>query len=335
MPPNLRERETAAVTDALDRRVTLANLPTPVRPMDRLARELDLPAGSLWVKHDDATGLAGGGNKARKLEYVCAAAIAEGCDTLVTGGAGQSNHVRMTAAAANQLGLHCGVVLAGRRPATPTGNIVLTELLTSDVRWVGDVDFDGLEKAIEELADDLARTGRRPFVVPVGGASAAGALGYVAAARELEEQVDDVALVVVADGSGGTHAGLAAGLGDHARVLGVDVGIHPDLDWAVPAHAVEAAELAGVKAPKGRVAVDHDRVGPGYGEPSDACLDALRLAGRLEGLVLDPVYSGKAMAGLLAAAREGRLPAEGRTVFLHTGGLPALLTPRYADWLRS
>ena len=168
-----------------------------------------------------------------------------------------------------------------------------------------------------------------------------GALGYVAAAGELTGQLPDLGAVVVADGSGGTHAGLAAGLGDHRLVLGVDVGARSDLDTAVPRLAAEAAELAGLAAPAGEEGfgaaegpVDHDRAGPGYGIPTEEVREALALAARLEGLLLDPVYTGKAMAGLLAACRRGRFAPADQIVFLHTGGLPALFAAPYARWLR-
>ena len=153
---------------------------------------------------------------------------------------------------------------------------------------------------------------------------------------ELRAQVTDVDLVVVADGSGGTHAGLVAGFGDHGRVLGVDVGTRPDLAEAVPEMANAVAAHLGRNAPTGDVVIDHDRFGAGYGEPTDACLEALAFAARLEGIVLDPVYSGKAMAGLIAAVREGRVdPVTARVVFLHTGGMPALFAGRYSSWIHS
>jgi D-cysteine desulfhydrase family pyridoxal phosphate-dependent enzyme len=304
--------------------------------MDRLGAHLGMEPGALLVKRDDATGLAGGGNKARKLEYLCADALAQGCDVLVTGGGRQSNHVRMTAAAANKLGLSCTVVLAGGRPARPSGNVVLDELLRPEIVWVDDTGYYATEDAIARQSERLAAEGHRPYLVPIGGASAIGALGYVAAAVELVGQAgpDGVDLVVVANGSGGTHAGLVAGLGDHDRVLGVDVGTRPDLDEQVPEKAAEVATLAGLAMPKGRCQIDHDRYGEGYGVPTEACREALDLTARLEGLILDPVYTGKAMAGLIAARREGRIAADSRTVFLHTGGMPALFASSYAGWIR-
>jgi D-cysteine desulfhydrase len=318
----------------LDRYVTLSPVsPTPVQRMDRLGAELGLAAGRLWVKRDDLTGLGGGGNKVRKLEFLCADAIAQGCDTLVTGGGRQSNHVRMTAAAANHLGLACTIVLGSDAPDEPTGNVVLDRLLRPDIVWAGPLEYYDLEAAIEAEADRLRATGRRPYAIPLGGASTIGQLGYVRAARELREQLPDTSLIVTADGTGGTHAGLAAGWGDHDAVFGVDVGTRPDLDDVVPREAAAAAALADLDAPIGTCRVDHDQIGDGYGAPTPSAREALDLCAGLEGLLLDPVYSGKGMAGLITAVRTGRVPADGTIVFLATGGLPALLTPRYTEWI--
>jgi D-cysteine desulfhydrase len=321
--------------DPLDRRVVLAHLPTPLEPMARLAAHLGMAEDSLWVKRDDATGLAGGGNKARKLEYLCEEATVHGCDTLVTGGGRQSNHVRMTAAAANKLGLRCTVVFGSDPPSVPSGNVVLDQLLGPEMVWAGPLDYYGVEDAIDRTTRRLIQEGRRPYAMPIGGASATGALGYVRAAHELTQQHPHLELVVTADGSGGTHAGLVAGLGSHDRVLGVDVGTRPDLDDQVPAKAVETARLAGLPEPKGDVQIDHERFGADYGATTDECREALDLAARLEGLILDPVYSGKAMAGLLAARRAGRIERDTQVVFLHTGGMPALFASTYAEWIRT
>jgi D-cysteine desulfhydrase family pyridoxal phosphate-dependent enzyme len=307
--------------------------PTPVQPLERLGAALGLETGRLWVKRDDLTGLGGGGNKVRKLEHLCADAIRQGCDVLVTGGGRQSNHVRMTAAAANQLGLDCTIVLGSDPVEIATGNVVLDQLLGPDIVWAGPLDYYDLEAAVVAEADRQRAAGRRPYAIPLGGASTVGQLGYVRAAQELRDQLPDTSLIVTADGTGGTHAGLAAGWGDHSAVLGVDVGTRPDLDAVVPHEAAAAAELAGLPAPVGTCHIDHDRFGDGYGAPTTACREALDLAARLEGLLLDPVYSGKGMAGLLAAVREDRTPRNGRIVFIATGGLPALLTPRYTEWI--
>jgi D-cysteine desulfhydrase len=318
----------------LDQWVPLSPVsPTPVQPMDRLGRALGLAPGRLWVKRDDLTGLGGGGNKVRKLEYLCADALTQGCDVLVTGGGRQSNHVRMTAAAANHLGLACTIVLGSDRPDVATGNVVLDQLLGPEIVWAGPLEYYALEAAIDAAADRLRADGRRPYAMPLGGASTIGQLGYVRAALELRDQLPDTTLVATADGTGGTHAGLVAGWGDHDAVLGVDVGTRPDLDDVVPREAAAAAALAGLGAPAGTCAIDHDRFGDGYGAPTTSCREALDLCARHEGLLLDPVYSGKGMAGLIAAIREARVPVDGTLVFVHTGGLPALLTPRYTDWV--
>ena len=323
------------MANPLERRLPLAHLPTPLEPMERLGARLGMEPGALWVKRDDATGLAGGGNKARKLEYLCADAIAQGCDSLVTGGGRQSNHVRMTAAAANRLGLTCTIVLGADEPSMPTGNVVLDHLLAPEIIWAGDLDYYAMEDAIEATCARLAAEGRRPYPMPIGGASTVGALGYVLAAHELLGQVEgEVDWVVVADGSGGTHAGLLAGLPPSVRVLGVDVGTRPDLDEQVPAKAKEVAAFAGLPEPTGPVLIDHDRFGPGYAAPTDECREALDLAARAEGVILDPVYTGKAMAGLIHARRTDVISNGERVVFLHSGGMPALFAASYASWVK-
>ena len=312
----------------------LAHLPTPVERADRLAAALGLAAGRLWVKRDDCTGLAGGGNKARKLVALCADAVAQGCDTLVTAGGPQSNHVRMTAAAANRLGLACTVLLMGDEPGAPSGNVLLDVLLGPEVRWVGPLGYDEADAAVAEAAERLTAAGRRAYPIPIGGASPVGTSGYVGAADELTAALPGLALVVTADGSGGTHAGLAAGFGDWRLVLGVDVGARPGLAEALPPLGAAAAARAGRPAPIGAPRIDRDHVGPGYAVPTPAGRAAAGLAATCEGLVLDPVYSAKALAGLATAARAGALP-DGEVVFLHTGGLPGLFADGVADWVTS
>ncbi len=319
--------------------IHLAHLPTPLEPMDRLADALAGGSGGprLLVKRDDCTGLALGGNKARKLEYLCAEALADGCDVLVTGGGPQSNHVRMTTAAANRLGLECQVALAGGAPrpeqGPDSGNLLLDRVLGTQVHYLERDDYYGIEEGIEDLARKLAADGRRPFTIPVGGASVTGATAYAAAADELLGQLAGAPVdwVVVADGSGGTHAGLLAGLPESVRVLGVDVGTRPDLDEVVPRLARDAAARTSRAEPDGPLHVDHDRFGEGYGRVTRSSVEAILLAARLEGLVLDPVYTGKAMAGLIAAVRERRIEREATVVFWHTGGAPALFASAYAN----
>lgn len=319
--------------DGATDRLHLANLPTPLVRLDRLGAHLGFQPGRLFAKLDDATGLAGGGNKVRKLEYLCAAARSEGCDTLVTGGGIQSNHARLTAAAARRLGFDCVLVLGGAPPALPSGNLVLNRLFDVTIEWLAGYSFHALERGIMAACGRLREAGRRPYGIPIGGSTPRGALGYLACARELLDEIPQLDLVVVASGSGGTHAGLAAGLGDHGRVLGVDVGARPDLAEHVGRLAQETAALAHRSAPKGQPAIDVTQVGPGYAVPTESCHEAVRLAARLEGLVLDPTYTGKALAGLIAARARGDVGSSTRTVFLHTGGLPSVFTPAAVDWL--
>ncbi|MGZ6942886.1 MAG: 1-aminocyclopropane-1-carboxylate deaminase/D-cysteine desulfhydrase [Acidimicrobiia bacterium] len=314
-------------------RAELATLPTRLDPMDRLAAAVASPA-RLLVKRDDLTGLALGGNKARKLEYLCGEAVDRGRDTLVTGGGPQSNHARMTAAAANRLGLECHLALAGTKPKHHDGNLLLDDLLGATLHFSGARDYYEIETSIEKLAAELLADGHRPFTIPVGGASVTGVVAYARAIDELRAQIErDPDWIFVADGSGGTHAGLLAGLGANSktRVVGVDVGTRPDLDEIVPKLAAQAARAAGRGAPSADVIVDHDHFGAGYGVLTDECTAAIRSVARSEGIFLDPVYSGKAMVAMLAWLRDGRISAGQTVVFWHTGGSPALFVDRYED----
>ncbi len=313
------------------RRFPLTELPTPCHRLPRLGEALGI--AELWAKRDDLTSLDVGGNKARKLEYLCGAARAAGCDVLVTGGATQSNHCRMTAAAAPVAGMQAVLVLGGERPEWAEGNVLLDRLFGAELRFQGRVGPAQLEALIAETCAELEAEGRSPYPVPLGGSSPVGALGYVTAAREIEQQVPGAPLVVVALGSGGTHAGLVAGLGAHDRVRGVDVEAIDDAAGKVAELAAATAATAGLPAPTGDPQLDTSQTGAGYGIPTDAVREALTLAARHEGLVLDPVYSGKAMAGLVQAARAGALGHDGPVVFVCTGGAPALFTDRYRGWL--
>jgi D-cysteine desulfhydrase family pyridoxal phosphate-dependent enzyme len=319
-------------------RIGLAVLPTPLDDAPRLSEALGGPR--IVVKRDDLTGLALGGNKARKLELLAAQARDANADILVTGGGLQSNHARMTAAAANRLGIDCHLVLAGPRPEVSAGNLLLDRLLGATLEFDASSRYELLEQAIIDAARRLEADGRRPFSIPIGGASVTGVVAYADAVDELRAQLDaagGTALpdwIVVADGSGGTHAGIVAGLGDSpVRVVGVDVGTRPDLDVAVPRLAIAAAELSGRPRPSVAVVVDHDHFGSGYGALSPAGKEAITLAARTEALVLDPVYTSKAMAALITWIRDGRIGERDTVVFWHTGGSPALFDPRYASEL--
>ena len=325
-------------------RFALAHLPTPLESADRLGSALELEPGRLWVKRDDLTGLATGGNKARKLEILLADALAAGADTLVTAGGPQSNHARTTAAAAAREGLGCVLAFNSDPPPRVEANQVLDAVFGAERRFLGQMPMEELNGAVEGIAEELRAAGRRPYVIPIGGSSALGASAYATAAEEILAQVGNAAghqdvVVVTATGSGGTHAGLAARLG-HERVVGVDVGALADPAAIVRRLAAEVAALIGRPVPTGEPWLIQDQVGAGYGAPTDACREAILLAARTEGLLLDPVYSGKAMAGLIALARGGGHPPAGRgslyaraIVFLASGGTPALFASRYERWL--
>jgi D-cysteine desulfhydrase len=309
-----------AMADAALEPLSLASWPTPVEPAPRLARAIGLGSDDLWVKREDLVGLGGGGNKVRKLQYLCAAALAAGARTLVTTGAAQSNHARLTAAAGARLGLDVELVLAGRAPAQdtdPTGNLLLDRLFGATLTWAGDVAHEDLEDLAASRVAELVAGGTPTARIPYGGSSATGALAYVEAGHELLAQVGDVDQVVVAVGSAGTAAGLVTALGAD-RVLGVDTGATSD-----PQERIESlvTELGG--DPTG-LRLRTDQVGAGYSTLTDAVGAALVLAARTEGLVLDPVYTGRALAGLVAAVEDGDVRRGERTVLLHTGGLPGL-----------
>jgi D-cysteine desulfhydrase family pyridoxal phosphate-dependent enzyme len=320
-------------------RAALAHLPTPLEPMERLSAELGGPR--LWVKRDDCTGLALGGNKTRKLEFLMAEALEAGADSVITAGGVQSNHVRQTAAAAAKLGLAAHLVLTRNVPWDKdgydrTGNILLDRLLGAEIRILP----AGSDRAaaMDALAASLRAAGGRPYVIPLGGSNATGALGYALCARELLAQAEALCggldAVVLASSSGGSQAGLIAGLAalDHpARVIGIEVdGDREGVAAAVREVAAAAAQRLGLDAGEvvARVEVVAGYGGPGYGLPTPEMRRAVELAARREGLLLDPVYSGKAMAGLIGLIAEGRFGPDDRVVFLHSGGTPALFAYR-------
>ena len=314
-------------------RIRLAHLPTPLEPLPRLSEELGL---DLWIKRDDCTGLAGGGNKTRKLEFLLGAAFEADADTLVTQGAVQSNHVRQTAAAAAAHGLACEIILEERTGSKATdyvgnGNVLLDRLFGATLRTVpGGTD---MVAELEKTAAEVRARGGKPYVIPGGGSNPVGALGYVDCAREIVVQADEMDLevhrIVTATGSAGTHAGLVAGLavmGADIPVLGIGVRAPKDRQEAnVFKLAEETAALLGQpgRVTREQVVADCDYVGEGYGLIDQGVIDALTLAARLDGIVLDPVYSGKAMKGLIALARAGQFKGE-TVVFLHTGGAQGL-----------
>lgn len=319
--------------------VPLASLPTPLEAMPRLSAALGGPR--LWVKRDDQTGLAMGGNKARKLEYLIADAERAGADVVLTTGATQSNHCRQTAAAAARRGIDCELVIEHRFPEWPEaynegGNLQLDRLLGAVVHEV-EKGTDTAD-ALERRADQLRSAGRRPYVIPLGGSSVIGAMGYRTAAVELLRQADERGLaireIVHATASGGTQAGLLAGLAirrSSVRLLGISAGA--PVEYLAPiVHDLAAGVFAhiGIDRDVGpdTVVIDDGHVGEAYGVPTAGMHEAVTMCARLEGLLLDPVYSGKAMAGLIHHVRAGRYGVDDDVVFIHTGGTPALFAYR-------
>ncbi len=314
-------------------RARFAHLPTPLEPAPRLSAELGI---DLWIKRDDCTGLAGGGNKTRKLEFLVGEALEQGADTLITQGAVQSNHVRQTAAAAASFGLACEIVLENRTgnqavDYVGSGNVLLDRLLGAKIRTVpAGLDMNA---EMEVNAAAVRERGGIPYIIPGGGSNAVGALGYVDCALELAAQANDEGLVidrlVTATGSAGTHAGLVAGMavsGADIPVLGIGVRAPKEKqETNVFNLAVETAALLGhpERVTREMVVADCDYVGAGYGLIDQAVVDALTLAARTEGLLLDPVYTGKAMKGLIALSKAGAFEGE-TVVFLHTGGAQGL-----------
>jgi L-cysteate sulfo-lyase len=322
-------------------RLGLAHLPTPFEPLQRLTAHLGGP--TLWAKREDATGLGFGGNKLRKLDYVLREALDAGADTLVSGGVVQSNSQRQVAAAAAKLGLACHLAVYHGRLAPPsadyarTGNVALNKLFGAvlhDVPWTGE-----RNAAIHAIAERLAVEGRKPYVVPYGVSNGLGALGYASTLVEIAEQARAAGIVPAAivhcSGSGATQAGLVLGAGaclPQTRIVGIDIDAEPTRVRAdVIAYGRAAARLVDLQFDDAQVEVVAGHAGPAYGVPHAATIAAIKLAARLEGLVLDPVYSGKGMAGLIALAQQGRWTRDDHVVFIHTGGAPALFA--YLDAL--
>ena len=320
-------------------RLGLAHLPTPFEPMKRLSAHLGGPR--LWVKRDDCTGLGLGGNKLRKLDYVLKQALEQGADTLVSGGVVQSNSQRQVAAAAAKLGLACHLAVYHGRLAAPspeyekTGNALLNRLFGAtlhDVPWNGD-----RNGAIRALAERLRGEGRKPFVVPYGVSDALGAVGYASTVVEIAVQSSAAgispAAIVHCTGSGGTQAGLVVGARSclpKTRVVGIDIDAEPERVRAdVVAYGEAAAKLLGQPFDAADVEVVAGHAGPAYGVAHEATVEAIKFGARLEGLVLDPVYSGKGLAGLIALIRNGRWTKDQDIVFIHTGGAPSLFAYRH------
>lgn len=322
------------LTEKLQRfpRIPLLTGATPLQKLERLSGRL---GREIYVKRDDLTPFALGGNKVRKLEYLAADALRLGADTLVTAGAIQSNHVRQTAAVAARFGLHCVALLENPIATTDrnylsNGNRLLLDLFATEVRLVANLDHAAED--LQAVADELAVAGRRPYVVPVGGSNALGALGYVGCGLEIADQARraglDFAAVVVPSGSAGTHAGLALGLAERlpeTPLIGVTVSRPRQTQAPKVADLIRATvALLGAPAPSSDVKLWDEYFAPGYGVANVAGTAAIRLLAATEGLLLDPVYTGKAMAGLLDGLGKGKFAGRGPLLFVHTGGSPAL-----------
>lgn len=316
-------------------KVRLGHLPTPLEPMDRLSEMLGGPR--LWVKRDDCTGLSSGGNKTRKLEYLMADAQEHGADTIITQGATQSNHARQTTAAAAKLGMGCHILLEDRTGSNDpdyilNGNVLLDRLHGASVsKRAGGTDMNA---EMEKLAEHLIEDGKRPYIIPGGGSNPIGALGYVNCARELAEQAVGMGLnidaLVHATGSSGTQAGLVAGLTaiqSDMHLLGIGVRAPQEKqEQMVFDLAQRTADYlgTGLKIDRSEVRANCDYVGPGYGLPTPGMIEAVKLLAQTEGLLFDPVYSGKGLDGLIDQIRKGYFDGMDNVVFLHTGGSAAL-----------
>lgn len=319
-------------------RYSLGFFPTPIEPLPNLSARLGGP--QLWVKRDDQTGLATGGNKTRKLEYLVAEALRQGCDTLLTIGAPQSNHARQTAAAAAKAGLKRALVLRGSAPRERTGNILIDDLIGAEVFWAG---ARADTAALTEVADELRARGQRPYVIPLGGSNPIGAAGYVAAMLELAQQTRalnvDFDAIVFATSSGGTQSGLVVGarLASYTgRILGISVD-HPadhlvdvliDLARATAEHIDRPMLFE-----RDDFEVNDHYLGGGYAVMGEPEREAIALCAQTEGLLVDPVYTGRALAGLIDLVRRGEFRRDQQVLFWHTGGTPALFA--YAAQLAS
>ncbi len=316
-------------------RVHFAHLPTPVEELPRLSAALGGPR--LFVKRDDQTGLAFGGNKTRKLEFLVAEATEQGAQTLVSAGALQSNHCRQTAAAAARFGFDCILVLTGDASVHPSANLLLDELFGAQIVTVADrADRD---RVLQETFDKAVADGREPYMVPYGGSSTTGALGYAFAVEEFLSQGVHADWMLFGTSSGGTHAGLTLGqrvFGYQGNVLGISIDESEEwLKSRVSALASATSERLGQRidfTPDDVLANDH-YCRAGYGVLTDAEREAVRLFARCEGLLLDPVYTGRAAAGLIDLIRKGFFRKNETVLFWHTGGQPALFAERYADIL--
>ena len=314
-------------------RLHFAHLPTPIEELPRLSKTLGGPR--LLVKRDDQTGLAFGGNKTRKLEFLVAEAQDQGAKMLISGGAMQSNHCRQTAAAAAKYGFECTLVLTGELPAQPSANLLLDNLFGAKV--VAVPDRKDRDRILQETFDKAVADGKRPYLVPYGGSSPTGALGYASAVEEFIKQNVHADWMVFGTSSGGTHAGLVLGqrvFGYQGKVLGISIDESEEwLKTHVSKIASDASEKLGerIEFTPAEVLANADYCGAGYGVLTDAEREAVNLFAKYEGLLLDPVYTGRAAAGMIDLIRKEFFKKDETVLFWHTGGQPALFADKYAN----
>jgi D-cysteine desulfhydrase family pyridoxal phosphate-dependent enzyme len=313
-------------------RIRLANLPTPIVELPRLSRELGGPR--IYIKRDDLTSLIFGGNKVRKLEFLIADALQQGCDTVITAGRSQSNHACLTAAAALQSGIHPVLLLFDDHPAMGTGNLLINKLLGAECRFFLGKDYEKVEILLQRVADELKLEGRHPYMIPIGGASHIGCLGYVLAAREIKEQLTSKGIrldaIIHASSTGGTLAGLEIG----RRLFKLDV---PIITMSVYRRSEELARRVVQEAEETIVYLNlnlrltpsdltiYDQyIGPGYGIVTKEVVNTIQLFARTEGIILDPVYSAKAAWGVVDLIAQGIFKSNQTVLFIHTGGIAGL-----------
>lgn len=315
-------------------RKQLGFFPTPLVALDRLSDRLGGPR--ILMKRDDQTGLASGGNKTRKLEFLIGEAVALSCDTVITGGAAQSNHCRQTAAAAASCGLGCHLVLGGEQPDLPDGNLLLDDLLGARIHWTGE--FRKGEK-IPELVEQLESSGRKPYVIPYGGSCTTGAVGFVEAVSELQAQLGELSTsvncIVFASSSGGTQAGLVVGkkiFSQKFELVGIGIDKGEAGEGSFADHVLQLARATAERLEldadfcRSDIVVRNEYLEKGYGIVGDIERRAIRLTAETEGILLDPVYTGRAMGGLIDMIEQGEFSSNDTVIFWHTGGLPALFS---------
>ena len=316
-------------------RVKFANLPTPVSSLPRLSEALGGP--EIWVKRDDLTGLAFGGNKTRKLEFVLADVLKNNAQTLISVGAAQSNHCRQTAAMAAKFGLDCILVLSGDPKEELSGNLLIDEILGAKIVWT---DKESRDATLQVTYETAEKEGRKPYLIPLGASNPIGSVAYAFAFEEIMQQMSKVDWVVFPSSSGGTQAGLVLGAAreqwtGHILGISVDRG-EVELQNIVSNLATLASKNIGesISFTPDEILVNADYLGGGYGVVGDPEIEATRLFARLEGIILGPVYTARAAAGMIDLIRKGFFKPTDRVLFWHTGGTPTIFAPKYAQLMK-